>query len=473
MYLRVTTQTPCAICGKTDYCTYKVFDNGTIKHLCFRTHSGQDVINKGVSYTFIKQGSCTTGNYSTYINTNDYNSFLESLKQGSSKNRSAGNIDLHVRKEEQDTNCVSLLEPARLDQIYHFFLQQLVLEPRHRQILEKEWNCGIEKNLSQKILNHWQIKSLPPNDSIRFKSYLKYQNRTRKSIMESMLQKFSSLEGAPGFFKRDSDGMWTFSNLCGIVYPIYNSHNQIIALRVADDCPVVKKPLYTETGEIQRDQNKNKIYEGYYYFNFNAEWVYQCEDKAPKVVYSKDVQLVTLTEKGYPKGEVDGKYKNFSSYKRVLLSEDDHTIYYGNKFCCGSQSGSNISLYTKKGDDFTTVYITEGEKKAIVLNMLLHVPVISVPGVGTYSKIFKNEHGFMQSLMDRLEAYGCRNWIIAYDSDKKNNTMVLQAEHSAARSFLEKGSSHHIYIAEWNIHFGKGADDIFIQGNRPTLYRVT
>lgn len=186
------------------------------------------------------------------------------------------------------------------------------------------------------------------------------------------------------------------------------------------------------------------------------------------IVYSlqKEIGSVKMTAKGYPKidGKVDGKYKNFSSYSRVEEEKNGQTFAF-NKYADGCQSGSPLALYTKEGDDMQYLYVTEGEKKAMVINTFLKCPCISIPGVNTFSKLFEKEYGKDKSIMERQVEKGLLAVIVAFDADKAINPSVMKAQEGLINKIVESGIT--TFVANWDAKFGlKGADDALIQGKR-------
>ena len=80
------------------------------------------------------------------------------------------------------------------------------------------------------------------------------------------------------------------------------------------------------------------------------------------------------------------KYHNFSSFYET--SADG--IHFVNTFKNGCRSGSHPSLYAVPSrDDYTVCYITEGEKKSLFANHVLHAPVVSLPGVNSFGKVLE------------------------------------------------------------------------------------
>lgn len=464
----VTKNRPCPICGGYDWCTWYSHVDSSETFRCFRKEglSGQDTFHNGIHYVFRGIKSDQLGEYGLYQDEVTYNQFHQ--KHANTERKAS-------KRKEIVYDVTPVASADYLNSVYSYFLSLLVLEFKDLKILQDEWNAGIEPTLTKKILGKYPIKSIPPTDSARFASGIRIQNMSRKRIMEKMVFRFGNdgLVGVPGFYQRERDDVWQMSSLSGIVYPCYDSCGNIIRLRVCDATPMVKLPLKNSAGEVVVNDSGSTVYGGHYSYNYDGEWVFKnYESNEETIVYSiqKQISKVEFCKKGYPVGKVEGKYKNWSSYSEKK-EETEEQITIVNRLKNGTQSGSSISLYCKDGDDFTTVYIVEGEKKAIVLNMLLNCPVISVPGVGTWSKVFEPEAQTGISMMDMLRKRGVVNWIIAYDADKESNISVLNAEQNAAKAFLDEGCN--IYITFWNINFGKGIDDIIIPGNRPNYRKIT
>lgn len=77
-------------------------------------------------------------------------------------------------------------------------------------------------------------------------------------------------------------------------------------------------------------------------------------------------------------GKEKNKYKNFSSYYKVQLNDGS----FKNALLDGCRAGSHIGFFSNlQKDNYTVCYITEGEKKSMFTNYVLHNPVISLPRV--------------------------------------------------------------------------------------------
>lgn len=203
------------------------------------------------------------------------------------------------------------------------------------------------------------------------------------------------------------DGEWTFAGKQGLIFPLYNRKGQIYRLRIRVDYPEIDE-----------------------------------------------------------KGKAKNKYHNFSSYREE--KRKDGTLY--NYYLNGTQANSQIGFYNQFTKDSYVVYITEGEKKSLVANYVLGQPVICVPGVNSFGKLFEPDESGI-SIIDYVIERGAKVFVIAYDADKAINAKVLQCESALVERLREKGVQ--IALADWNMGFGKGLDDILGIGIRPNLNIVT
>lgn len=205
----------------------------------------------------------------------------------------------------------------------------------------------------------------------------------------------------------EKGGSWTFAGKQGLLFPLYNWKGQIYRLRIRVDYP-------------EMDEN----------------------------------------------GKAKNKYHNFSSFREE--KREDGTLY--NYYLNGTQANSRIGFYNQFTKDHYVVYITEGEKKSLVANYVLGHPVICVPGVNSFGKVFEADESGI-SVIDHAIGLGAKVFVIAYDADKSINAKVLQCEGALVERLKEKGVQ--IALADWNIGFGKGLDDILGIGIRPNLNMVT
>lgn len=203
------------------------------------------------------------------------------------------------------------------------------------------------------------------------------------------------------------DGQWTCAGKQGLLFPLYNRKGEIFRLRIRVDYP-------------DRDEN----------------------------------------------GKIKNKYHNFSSFREER--KEDGTLY--NYYSRGTQAKSHVGFYNQFTKDTYAVYITEGEKKSLVANYVLGQPVLCVPGVNSFGKLFEPDASGV-SMIDHAINLGAKVFIVAYDSDKSVNAKVLECETALVERLKEKKVQ--IGLAYWNIGFGKGLDDILGTGIRPNYSVVT
>ncbi len=468
----------CKICGKPDYCNWIEFPNGDTLEYCKRltgnigdTTIGQD----GSMYTLKKKVECKNGygEFSVWESSEQLErnkkEYIEKLKAEGKyvprkdfNKRNKGQMVESAaplpKRNNKAVNSAEKAEPARLNEVFRTFLSLLVLEEKHKDVLRLEW----DEEMLQALVKTWNIKSVPPEDKLRFSSKEKLQNDSRKRIMEELIKKVGEPKGVPGFYRR-KDGVWTFCYLSGIAYPIVNSHNEIVGLEIGNDYPTVEKVVKDE-----------KVSE-YRYFTSEqgtgwheiprVEGVYDYKKASLVWEYGSDLNKIALTQKNLPIGKVNGKYKPFFSEK---LKTEDGRLY--NVYDQGCSGGSPASLYVKDGDDLSVVYVTEGAKKAMVANYVMNIPVIMLSGVGKFGILFEKESGYPTSVVDELGKRGAKLYVIAYDADKNSNILVLNAEKSLVKMALQKGLK--IAVAEWNASWGKGLDDILLTGVMPQISLV-
>lgn len=172
-------------------------------------------------------------------------------------------------------------------------------------------------------------------------------------------------------------------------------------------------------------------------------------------IYRLRVRLDNVSKKG-------GKYRNFSSFK--LDEEAEKQGFLVNVLHGGCQAGNNLGFYMNPSrDDMYIAYVTEGEKKGIIGEDILHAPFISVPGVSSYGKLIEGSAG--NRPIDRLKELGIKVLIIAFDADKATNEKVMQSQERTVNLLRKEGFI--MGLAEWDISYGKGIDDLLFNGKKP------
>lgn len=464
---------PCKICGKPDWCSYVLFPNGDELPYCKRVHASKGESVQGMDGRLYVWKKETDEGFHVYEEVSQYERNREEFLRAKGLSGKKSGYTLkdtdYVSEENMYVEGVAeCLPPEKLDRFYRTFLSLLTIEDKHVKKLKDEW--GSQPGLYESIVKTWGIRSVPPEDFVRFSSSEKLKNESRKKIMAKLIEKCGEPKGVPGFYQK-KDGSWTFYKLCGIAFPIYNTKGQIIRLRINDDYPDVLADFNGVEGkfsyEARRDANDNST-AGWYFIPMR-EGRYRYDDATLVWAYNWKYNRIKLTKKGYPSGKVQGKYKNFSSYREKRY-EENGSLKAVNVFNNGCQSGSYCSLYYSKGDNFSVVYATEGEKKAMVANKLLHIPVVSIPGVSSFKKLFEKEDASASSIMQVLKKNGLSLMVLVYDADKGENLAVLKTEERAVQTFIANGVN--IAIGEWDANWGKGLDDVLLTGVVPQVYPI-
>lgn len=314
-------------------------------------------------------------------------------------------IASYVDEEESPANPPA--DDAILDTVYREFLSLLRLEPEDRAYLHKE-------GFTDGLIDYWNIKSIPESDFVRYKLGGAYRtvNNWRKDTCAALLRRVDSLEGVPGFRKKQN-GEWTYCGYGGILFPLKNAYGQIYALRLRNHSQYHDKDGFIITKE---DYEKDTVN------NFRS-----------------------------------GKYVNFTTYGKE-----------------GCRIGCRAGIFlprVRQGQDFnhSRIWCTEGEKKSIIGSEMLQNTFIDVPGVSSYKLLTQPDKNGL-SILDHMWNSGAMSVVVAYDADKENNRMVLSAQNGFVELLKERG--FRVLIADWDINIGKGIDDLLRNGGVPTLTKV-
>lgn len=443
----VSKTRPCPICGKPDYCSFYLPENGIELVVCKRTTEKVNLLGRdGNFYVFV---GISGGGNAVFEEANQRKDRLS--KEKDSKNCSYSNKEsvspTVAVKQMTVVDKVDPLPNKELDKIYRTMLKYLKLEKKDREYLYSEgWNDNlIELN---------QVVSFPEKDFTRFKFKRQSCNPYRKQLARLVMQELglNSLRGVPGAYK-DSNGDWTFAGHSGIIFPVHDVNHLMYRLRVRLNFRDIDADIYPGVGEDDwfTYGQYNKIYISYkgYYIKEN-ERVYLKE-------ICKNVDGRKITRK------VQGKYRNFSSYS--IDEEEEKKGFIVNTYDSGCESGNQLSFYyNEKRDDMYVCYLTEGEKKGIYGNALLRAPFVSAPGVNSWNLLFRGKAG--ERPVDVLKSKGVKIFIIAYDADKNQNEAVMKCEKQAVEALRNEGFM--IGLAEWDMKHGKGIDDVLKNGHKPS-----
>lgn len=436
---------PCVICGKNDFCYRRYHSDGNAEHCCHRTSSKSDVMGvDGNIYLWKKEITPTTGVIEVFESEED-----RRIRKGNLAGAgSTRPLSPQFRYAPVNGPIEGEIEVASIEERNAFNLALkgvMHLDVKHQNALKKDWNV-MDEHLFEKIISKYPILTCPPTDYVysRFSYKGEKSSPSRTQIATKMAERFGDITKFPGFCK-NAKGQLTIISPEGMWFPIYDKDGNLSTYRVRCDYPDIKGEFEGKEGVFSHSYDKN---------GQEITQFYPAGESTPRVV---DV-------KWPPKGKSQGKYKNLSS---VFEKREGSTIKngYGN----GSRLGSQLSLYTQPSDKMDLVFITEGEKKAMVANVLLGRPCVSVPGVSCFMKLFeKGTDG--ESMMDSLIRRGAKMFVVCYDADKSANIYVLNAQDGLANTLKE--SSIKAAIGEWDANWGKGLDDVLIQGVMPTIYPI-
>lgn len=416
----VTKREPCPLCGRDHWCAWMQTEYGRL--LMCQTHNEKATFQGLDGLTYVYAGTSRSGT-GMYEEESQYNRRI-----GDWKAQHAGAAKKSAPAQPRRMTILDEVVPlgnSTLDSIYRKFLSMLVLEEEHRAYLHSE---GWSDELIEK--NH--IVSMPIDDFKRYKRKGEYfsQNKWRKTVAAELAGSFGTLKGVPGFYRKG--GAWKLYGRSGIIFPLYDEEHRIYRLRIRmdfQDC-------------IDKKQNGEYICESQNCFVEPLKGLYTVEKDGSR----------TYKKQG-------GKYRNFSSY-----IEDEEAYKQGfikNRLEDGCQAANAAGCYYSEGDDMYCVYVTEGEKKGILGNSILHAPFISLPGVSSFSLLCRS------GLLSKFKELGTKVFILAFDADKAANEAVMKAQNRAVELLKKEGL--YVGTAEWDINLGKGIDDLLSAGYRPSF----
>lgn len=411
----------CPICNHVDWCGWETASSGRTYIHCMR---GENVgcttrhqlitgFDGEVYHCYgVNEKGCTTFELESEVQ-----SFKKVREDNYWEARKASPV-AKVRKKERDDTFMEPLENSKVSAVYRALCDKLVLEEKHhRYLLSEGW--------TDEMLKKHHIVSLPEEDGWRYRNKEKYNSRNpwRKELLRSLREDFSlrDLLGVPGLYLQlEPERILKINSLGGILFPQYDVKGHTYRMKIRVD---------------------RRFFDGRY--NDISEQEYQ-----------------KLLAEGQPCRDI-GKYLQVSSMKEVEL-EDSYT----NKYPYGTGSGSNLSYYMSHNDDYYCCWITEGEKKGIFANTKLHAPVISIPGVSSWSKMLEKDQYGLDSI-EHMRAKGTEIFIVALDADKAYNKNVLKSQSNIVEAFKARGVR--IAVANWSGAVGKGLDDLLATGGVPSF----
>lgn len=460
-YIEVSKREPCPICGTGDYCCHIPAEDGYGEVWVCKRFTDSRVINPGGDtpgktngnfYLFIAEshqgyGIYRDANEVAMAEANGFHIYRKGDNDSDVKYGAAA-----TEKELVPVGINEVTNDSKLDLFYRGLIAKYPLTKTHEAYLRREgW--------SDKLIKDTPLASIPVEDwrrgwhkrcDVLEPCYLKY----RATITKELIDEFGEEPvGVPGFYqnisKKDGSVFWTFNSRSGIVFPLFNAKGQIIRLRIRMD--------FIDAAKEYKLNEKKELY-------------FIGEDNKKRFVSVKGVQVEEFD--GTRHAEKDekyrgkGKYRNMSSYVELKQVEEGT---YTNKFLNGTESGNQCGLYCHDDDNFLIAIASEGEKKAIRGNDALKMPGIDIPGVSSYDKLFTTRIG--KNILEKLRNRGTQYIAVAFDADKFQNKMVMDAEHGFVNAILSSGFK--AIVASWDTSAGKGLDDAINSNARLEFKEIT
>lgn len=424
MWKGVNRARRCPICQHDDWCGYwKPADYAGELICCQRDKEKHNMIGfDGREYVFL--GSGRDSNSSIYEERSQYE-LLRKKKTGMRYLHSAA-------PQKRELRAVDQVEPrdnAFCSDVYRFLQKQLILDPCHRLYLHTQgW--------SDELIDSQRIVSFPEEDSLRLKYHNRYRtkNITRVRLAELAIKEFGkdALLGVPGAYLKGEQ--WTFAGPSGLAFPMYDLDGNTFRLRIRKDFSDVDATV------IKSGQERFYYAEGKKYY-VSMKGVYHILPSGDKEYLPQKGKYRTLAS----------FYQDSQAAKKGILAN----LY--NKGCAAANQCSFYGLSHAK----TSVlwYITEGEPKGLFASNALSAPVVTLPGVNSYSLIL-DDH-----ILSRMKTMGMQMAVIAFDADKLHNDRVLSCEQALADGLKAAGVP--VVIANWEEENGKGIDDLLAAGRSP------
>ena len=405
---------PCPICGHKGWCATSQSEIGQSVWICMYSHdlSKGDMItgSDGIEYVVAGIGASDRGGNPILEPKETYMYRRPTSKLARGENFSS---TAYKPVEVKQKEVVEPFENDRLDEMFKYLLSNcgLKLSNKHREYLHKE-------GMSDDVIKKNRVLSFPEKDSLRFNhaELCDVSLPYRVAIGKQMYDRFGDLSRFPNAFV-NSKGNWTFGGQGGIIFPLFDVHERIIGLRIRPDLRwtddkwnIVTKEEYAAHDDLCAQQHTNNTW------------------------------------------HESGKYLNFAS-----------SSY-------GPSMGTRIGVYTPTSKFVPSfIYITEGEKKAMISAEYLKAIVLSVPGVNSWYRLFEEDDKGV-SVVDYFYKKGCSTFCVAYDADKEMNMNVMSQQNMLSEKLTKSG--FRVCMCDWNMANGKGLDDLLVNGYMPQRHFI-
>ena len=184
VWLSVTTESPCHVCGKPDWCSTS--SDGKMA-ICRRRNNG-------------------TGERRVDTSGQDY--WLYDLN-GHRESNSSEDVS------QQDGEVLGKADPQTLDRVYGALLDALALSLAHRQDLHR-------RGLTEACIKRGGYRSLPPKD--------------REELAQTLVERFGGevCSRVPGLYENEA-GRFSIAGSAGMLVPVRDIEGRIVALKIRAD----------------------------------------------------------------------------------------------------------------------------------------------------------------------------------------------------------------------------------------------
>ena len=117
-------------------------------------------------------------------------------------------------------------------------------------------------------------------------------------------------------------------------------------------------------------------------------------------------------------------------------------------------------------ESLATVIITEGKFKAEIISDTFKCPTISIPGIKTFENKVKAEISEINKVKQM------KNAMIMLDSDMADNIAVGESVIQMIEKELKDFDFKNTYVVVWDSKYGKGADDVILNGNKGSFVKA-
>ena len=156
-------------------------------------------------------------------------------------------------------------------------------------------------------------------------------------------------------------------------------------------------------------------------------------------------------------------------YRKIEKKPPKYVFFSSEVEKNGAKNNVQYSIYLPDGKFTPVMYLTEGEKKGIVIAAKRNTTAMCIQGVNCYGVLFKKDETGT-TLLDKLIARGVKMFVVAYDSDACVNEQVLHHQQGLVEKLKENNIP--VAVASWNYNVAKGIDDLIMLGLNPKPYFV-